>query len=103
MNSFDILAETLTQNPTENWADILSKYFHVDFSLVETIVDAYNEMPSERFSELMNEADGMRADFYTQYLGGQTIDVSEEDRLYALEVEKKVLTQIEKYETHNSF
>jgi len=96
MEQYDELAEILDKNIKENWPQILSDYFKVDISLVETLVDAYNELQPERFSELVHKMPSYEEySRYKSYEDGQIINPTQEDRNRAYEIEQKILAEIE--------
>ena len=95
MSSFEELGEVLLKNPRENWATILAEYFKVDLSLVETLVDAYNEMTPERFKEVMEQANDAKEKFYNEYYNGQILTPTDEQIKYAYEMEAKITKELE--------
>ena len=102
MEEYDELAEILEKNVREDWAQILSDYFKVDISLVETLVDAYNEIEPDRFSELVHQIP-TPSNYYKKYHDGQIIRPSEDDIVKAYEVEKIILEQIERGKPQEPF
>ncbi len=86
------IGEILLNNTRDKWAQILADHFNTEISLVETICKAYFELTPEHFKTIIDEANEYKHTYYKTLLDGQRVIPTDEDIIYAEEINSKTST-----------
>lgn len=90
-SGFQEIGEILLNNTREKWAQILADHFNAEISLVETLCDAFFELPIDKFKDIVEQAHEYKDNYYKTLLDGERVIPTDADIHFAEELNAKTL------------